>query len=112
MILGLFLLGSLRRTVRSGAALAGLVAGFLTVLLVWLPAIGNKAVLAWLAAHWGGAALPRALEVWAGTPLAWPWYAPIGTVVTVVIALFVDSWGNPHGSSANGGTKPGLRQSG
>ena len=36
MILGLFLLGSLRRPVGSRAALAGVVVGFGTVLLVWL----------------------------------------------------------------------------
>jgi hypothetical protein len=54
MILGLFVLGSLRRPVPSWAALTGLVVGFLVVLAVWL--------------HY-------------------PWYAPIGTSVTVVVAL-------------------------
>src|SRR5262249_42786559 len=36
-ILGVFILGSLRRPVRSRAALWGLVVGFLTVFVVWLP---------------------------------------------------------------------------
>ncbi len=64
VVLGLFLLGSLRRPVRSAAALAGLVVGFGTVLALWLR-----------------------------TPLAWPWYAPLGTLITVAVALFVDRLG-------------------
>jgi SSS family transporter len=77
MILGLFLLGSLRRPVGSRAALGGLVGGFLTVLTVWL---------------------------W--SPLAWPWYAPLGTLVTVGLALLLDCLGMTHGSPANGGLQP------
>jgi SSS family transporter len=65
MILGLFILGSLRQPVPSRAALTGLVAGFLAVSLVWLPSL------------------------WGVTVLAWPWFAPIGTSVTVAIALAV-----------------------
>lgn len=82
MILGLFLLGSLRRPVRSGAALAGLVVGFVAVLLVW-----------------------------AGSSLAWPWYAVIGTATTVAVALLVDLLGTRNGSLTNGGPQPGLDQS-
>ena len=63
MILGLFLLGSLRRPVPSWAALAGLVAGFVVVFVVWLP------------------------PLWGDRRLAWPWYAPVGTVTTVAVAL-------------------------
>jgi SSS family transporter len=63
MILGLFVLGSLRRPVPSWAALTGLVAGFVAVFAVWLP------------------------ERLGYVTLAWPWYAPIGTTVTVVVAL-------------------------
>src|SRR5262249_14213543 len=63
MILGLFILGRLRTRVESWAALTGLVVGFLTVFAVWLaPRLG----------YFG---------------LAWPWYAPIGTTVTVLVAL-------------------------
>jgi SSS family transporter len=83
IILGLFLLGSLRRPVSSRAALAGLVLGFGVV-----------------------------LAVWAGLPLAWPWYAPIGTVVTVAVALLAEGLGIGPGSSANRGPEPGLVKSG
>jgi SSS family solute:Na+ symporter len=83
VILGLFLLGSLRRPVGSAAALAGLVVGFATVLTVWLT-----------------------------TRLAWPWYAPVGTLVTVGVALLLDRLGIGHGPSANGGKKPGLLEPG
>src|SRR5262249_7148252 len=62
MILGLFLLGSMRRPVSSRAALVGLVVGFVAVFLVWLP------------------------STWGNVLLAWPWYAPIGTLVTVAVA--------------------------
>jgi SSS family transporter len=82
-VLGLFLLGSLRRPVGSGAALAGLVAGIATV-----------------------------LAVWGTTRLAWPWYAPLGTLVTVAVSLFLDRLGIAHGPSADGGKKPGLDQPG
>jgi len=66
LLLGLFLLGSLRRPVRPHAALAGLALGFVAVLTVWLP------------------------ETWGQRLLAWPWYAPVGTLVTVGVALLVD----------------------
>jgi SSS family transporter len=66
LVLGLFLLGSLKRPVRSAAALAGLALGFLAVLAVWLPS------------NWGQPLL------------AWPWYAPVGTIVTVTVALACD----------------------
>lgn len=60
MVLGLFLLGRMKRPVRSGAALTGLACGLATV-----------------------------TAVWAGSTLAWPWYAPIGTVTTVAVAWLV-----------------------
>jgi SSS family transporter len=83
MILGLFLLGSLRRPVDSRAALAGVVVGFLTVLDVWLR---------------GG--------------LAWPWYAVVGTLVTVAVALVVDRLGIRRGPFADRGAEPRLDQLG
>jgi SSS family transporter len=85
MVLGLFVLGRLRRPPAAWAALTGLVAGFLAVLAAWLP--------------------PR--FGYAG--LAWPWYAPIGTGVTVAVALAVQTLGNRHaGSPADRGEKPVL----
>ena len=69
LLLGLFVLGSLRRPVRSGAALVGMVCGFAAVLAVWLPS------------------LPPFLN---RTLLAWPWFAPLGAGTTVVVALVAD----------------------
>jgi SSS family transporter len=83
LILGLFLLGSLRRLVASRAALAGLVGGALAV-----------------------------LAVWGLTPLAWPWYAPVGTLMTVGVALLLDRLRRAHGPPADGGPQPGLQQPG
>jgi SSS family transporter len=88
MILGLFLLGSLRRPVSSRAALAGLMAGFIAVSLVWLPSL------------------------WTQNALAWPWYAPIGTITTVAVALALDRLRTEHGSPANRGAQPGLDKTG
>jgi len=90
IILGLFLLGSVRRPVSSGAALTGLLVGFLTVLLVWLPSTANKNLLTWLGMVWGEESIPGPLMVWAESPLAWPWYAVIGTATTVAVALLAD----------------------
>lgn len=67
LLLGLFLLGSVRKPVRSWAALAGLVVGFLAVLGVWLPSV-------------------------LGSPLlAWPWFAPVGAGTTVVTAVVLNA---------------------
>jgi SSS family transporter len=88
MILGLFLLGSLRRPVPSWAALVGLVAGFVVVFLMWLP------------------------PLWGDNRLAWPWYAPVGTITTVATALIVNLLGSQYGSSANRGAEPGLDKTG
>jgi SSS family transporter len=67
LLLGLFVLGSLRRPVRSAAALAGMACGFATVLGVWLPSVFGEPIL------------------------AWPWLAPLGAVTTVIAALLLDS---------------------
>jgi SSS family transporter len=76
-ILGLFLLGRLRRPVASWAALGGLLAGVAAVCAVWLPSLGE------------------------GPALAWPWYAPIGTATTVVVALLLNLSESLHGSPAH-----------
>jgi SSS family transporter len=75
LVLGLFVLGSLRRPVGSGAALAGLVCGALAVLAVWLPSSGLTAQLEFLP------------DDYRKPVLAWPWFAPIGTASTVLVAL-------------------------
>jgi SSS family transporter len=90
LILGLFLLGRVRRPVPPRAAIAGLVAGFLAVLLVWLPTL--KPVDAWLRE-----VLPSLIGPDKKITLAWPWYAPVGTGVTVVVALAVSALGNRNG---------------
>lgn len=110
MILGLFLLGSMHPPVRSGAALAGLVVGFFTVFVVWLPSAAPRELSAWLATIWGDQAIPQPLLVWAHSPLAWPWYAVIGTATTVAVALLADLRKGRHGSLANRGPQPGLHK--
>ncbi|CAN5370772.1 sodium:solute symporter [soil metagenome] len=67
IVLGLFFLGSMRKPVRARSALIGLVVGFLTVLTIWQ--------------------LP---PLWHFPPLAWPWFAPIGSTVTVLVAVVTD----------------------
>ncbi len=68
LILGLFLLGSLRQPARSGAALAGMTVGFITAGYLWL--------------RWA-----------TGGPLvAWPWFAPVGAGTTVAVALVVNGF--------------------
>jgi Na+/proline symporter len=66
MVLGLFLLGSLRQPVSSRAALIGLVIGFGAVLSAWVPWLMEK--------PW----------------LAYPWFAALGTSVTVLAALLTE----------------------
>jgi solute:Na+ symporter, SSS family len=68
LVLGLFVLGSLRRPVASWAALAGMVCGFLAVLSVWLPTLFRPPIL------------------------AWPWFAPLGAGTTVIVALVLSSF--------------------
>jgi SSS family solute:Na+ symporter len=82
LLLGLFILGSMKRPVRSGAALVGMVCGFATVFAVWLPSSGVTAGVEWLP------------DFYRKALLAWPWFAPVGTGTTVVVALVVD-WLRP-----------------
>ncbi len=79
LVLGLFVLGSLRKPVRSRAALVGLVCGFLAVLALWLPTTGLTAdAPAWVP------------DVYRKPVLAWPWFAPVGTATTVLVALLIN----------------------
>ncbi len=74
LLLGLFILGSLRYRVASWAALGGLLCGFFAVLSVWLPAQFGPPIL------------------------AWPWFAPVGTGTTVLVALALNAlFGTKHG---------------
>ncbi|OWK35043.1 sodium:solute symporter family transporter [Fimbriiglobus ruber] len=67
LLLGLFILGSLRRPVQSSAALVGMLCGFTAVLVVWL------------------------FSVFGSQLLAWPWYAPLGCGTTVLVAFVTQS---------------------
>jgi solute:Na+ symporter, SSS family len=78
LLLGLFVLGSLRRPVRSGAALVGMVCGFVAVFLVWLPSTKLTAEVGWLP------------DFYRQPILAWPWFAPLGAGTTVLVALIAD----------------------
>jgi Na+/proline symporter len=72
LILGLFVLGTLGRPVRSGAALVGLVVGFLVAGGLWLSQV-------------------------MGYPLvAWPWLAPAGTLTTTIMSLIVNAFGTAN----------------
>jgi SSS family transporter len=94
LILGLFLLGRLKRPVPSWAASVGLVAGFLAVLVVWLPTLHDVDT-------WSRETLPSVIGPNKKITLAWPWYAPVGAGVTVVVALVVSRFGNRHGPPAD-----------
>jgi Na+/proline symporter len=88
IVLGLFVLGSLRRPVAPSAALTGLAVGLLGVMLAWGPkalpeATQQELAASWAERGWGLAAL------WA-RGVAWPWYAPLGTLLTVAAALAAD----------------------
>jgi SSS family solute:Na+ symporter len=72
LILGLFALGSLRKPVRSGPALIGLLVGFMVAGGLWL-----------------SAALGRPI-------IAWPWLAPAGTLTTTMVALIVNAFGTAN----------------
>jgi hypothetical protein len=86
LVLGLFILGSMRRPVSSNAALAGFGFGAVVVIGVWLPSI------------------------WGITLLAWPWYAPLGMIVTVSIAFSLDRLVF-HGSPVNRSSQSGVGES-
>jgi SSS family transporter len=93
LVLGLFILGTFRRPVQSGAALGGLVAGAVVVLAVWLPSIPDVEKCL-------KALLPGLIEPDKKIALAWPWYAPVGTGVTVLVAYLLHRLFPPHGSAA------------
>jgi SSS family transporter len=78
LVLGLFILGTFRRPVPSRAALCGLTVGAVAVLAIFRPP----------------AAVIERYPVWVPVffrepILAWPWYAPVGTAVTVLVAILL-----------------------
>jgi solute:Na+ symporter, SSS family len=75
LILGLFLLDMLPRTMRPRSAIFGLIGGFLTVSAVWVPSFFDTPIL------------------------AWPWFALVGASSTVLIALGTDLLSGGHGPS-------------
>jgi len=68
MVLGLFLMGILKQPISSSAALLGMLFGFCVVMAAYIPSAINKPVV------------------------AWPWYAPIGTMSTVVMTLVINAF--------------------
>jgi SSS family solute:Na+ symporter len=68
MVLGLFLLGVLKQPISSSAALIGMLFGFCVVMAAFIPSAINKPIV------------------------AWPWYAPIGTLSTVVMTLVLNAF--------------------
>lgn len=96
LLLGLFILGLLPWKISSKAALVGMIIGFITVLLAWLPASGLTADLpGWVP------------EFYKKPILAWPWFAPLGAGTTVVMALVMNLVTRSHGlatAPANRGT--------
>jgi len=59
-LLGVFLLGVLTRRANQTGAIVGMLAGFVTELILWL-----------------------------GSPVAWTWWVPIGTTTTFIVGYFV-----------------------
>jgi len=64
----LFLMGILKQPISSSAALLGMLFGFCVVMAAYIPSAINKPVV------------------------AWPWYAPIGTMSTVVMTLVINAF--------------------
>jgi SSS family transporter len=100
LVLGLFVLGSFGRPVPSWAALGGLIVGAVAVLAIFRP---PAAVIE---------RYPDWVPVFFREPiLAWPWYAPVGTAVTVLVAYLLTLPSGRDGRAsepANRGAQPRL----
>lgn len=84
LILGLFLIGTIRPRATPRAALIGLIAGLAAVLAVWIPTNWDKIIV------------------------AWPWYAPIGALTTACVAFLVEVTRFGSGPATHGSAKPGV----
>jgi SSS family transporter len=69
ILLGLFVLGGRAKPVSSTSALVGMAIGIVAVTAVWLPATGGQPIV------------------------AWPWFAPIGALTTIAVALLAECAG-------------------
>jgi solute:Na+ symporter, SSS family len=85
IILGIFLLGSMRRIVSPKAAMIGMIVGFSVVVSIWLTDVLKLQLPEWMNYQ----------------PPAWPWYAPIGSLTTFGVATLLDRLGIGHGSSTH-----------
>jgi SSS family transporter len=85
LILGLFLLGRMRKPVPSAAAIAGLLTGAVVVSLAYLPSFD-------FAQDWLKANVPGVFPADKKTSLAFPWYAPLGAGTTVLVALVTSAF--------------------
>jgi SSS family transporter len=89
LLLGLFLLGQAKRPVSAAAAVGGLIAGFVVVVLAWLPeGLGMLATTTDGRKHLTilGTSVP---EQFLKPILAWPWFALIGAGTTVGVSLLL-----------------------
>jgi SSS family transporter len=100
LILGLFLLGRVRRPVPSWAAAGGLVVGFVAVVLVWLPSLAPVE-------DWLRTTVPGLGDRNKKIALAWPWYAPVGAGTTVLVALALAALGRTNGPPPDRSPEPG-----
>jgi SSS family solute:Na+ symporter len=81
ILLGLFLLGTLTRRVGQAAALGGLIAGLLVVSYAAFGRSMADAIASRLDARWARALYPL------DRPLAWPWYALVGSATVFAVGL-------------------------
>ena len=82
------------------AATAGLVVGFVAVVLVWLPSLAPVD-------EWLRATVPALGDPYKKIALAWPWYAPVGAGTTVLVALALAALGRTNGPPADRSPEPG-----
>jgi SSS family transporter len=92
LILGVFLIGTFHRSIAPRAVLVGLLVGLATVLTVW----------AWSEFR------QHLSDPWNRFQLAWPWFAPLGALTTLGVALLANTVWKGHGSPVDRGEKRGV----